>query len=314
MKGATDCAKRFKGLVRSLRAKSGKPPALPAGDPVEQLFMGIFTRDVPEHKARDAYDRLRALVVDFNELRVIPSLELTEALGDYPDARHKCEDLSRALNRIFWIEHAVSLERLRKGTRKDVAGYLDRIDGLEPYTRARIRLLGLGQNAFPLDEAMLGFLRREEIVDPKATLDETQSFIERQMGDDEYLEIFGLLKRHAWSEMERAVRKGEVEKIKSVPPDRTTRNMLRAVAEAADHDQMEADPDLSELPEGELPDMPGMESEPELVESVAEAGSSRKGKKDARGGKSRPSGPAKPGKKKAPPPAARPKGKPLKAK
>lgn len=286
MKGATECAKRFRALIKSLRGKLGKTSQPPTGDPVEQLFLGIFTRDAQESKAREAYDKLRAIVVDFNELRVIPSLELTEELGDYPDARHKCEDLSRALNRIFWLEHSVSLERLRKGSRKDVVTYLDRIDGLEPYSRARIRLLGLGQHAFPLDEAMLGFLRREELVDSKATLDEAQSFLERHVSEDEAIEVFSLLRKHAWSEMDKAVRKGEVEKIKSVPPDRTTRNMLRTVAEQADHGPVEDDLlDPPDLPEGDFGgldgDVPGLAEG--LIEDGAEAGKPRKGK--TKGGK-----------------------------
>jgi hypothetical protein len=56
------------------------------------------------------------------------------------------------------------------------------VDGLEPYTRARIRLLGMRQHAIPLDEAMWALARRDELVDPKCPLLEAQHFLERRTG------------------------------------------------------------------------------------------------------------------------------------
>ncbi len=230
MKGATECARRLQQLIRSLRSKLGKPGRPPAGDAVTQLILGIFSRDLPESKARELLDRLRGMVVDYNELRVIPPAELMEMVGDIPDARRKCEDISRALNSIFAREHDVSLERLREMPKKDVAAYLENIDGLDPYVRARIRLYGLGQHAIPLDEAMWAYARKAGIVNARCPLEEAQAFLERRIPEDKALEVVGLLEKQAWAEMGAAVRKGEVEKITSAPPDRTTRHMLRAVA------------------------------------------------------------------------------------
>lgn len=298
MKGATESAKRYKSLIKSLRNRLGKLTPPPVGDPIEQLFLGIFTRDVPEARAREAYDKLRSMVVDFNELRVIPSLELTEELGDYPDARLKCEDLSRALNRIFWVEHGVSLERLRKANRKDSLAYLDRIDGLEPYTRARIRLLGLGHHAMPVDEAMLAVLRRDRIVDLKAAHAEAQAFLERQTPEEEALETFTLLRKYAWTEMEKSVRRGEVEKIRSVPPDRTTRNMLRAVAEASD--QGDLSDGLDEVPDVPDMDFGTIEGDPSGVDMYSETSTEPAEEGDE---KSRPAAGKSGGKKKAARPA-----------
>lgn len=230
MKGATQCARRLKQLIRSLRTKLGKPGRPPTGDAVTQMILGIFSRDLPESKARDVLDRLRGMVVDYNELRVIPTIELIDMVGDVPDARRKCEDLSRSLNSIFAVEHDVSLERLRELPRKDVIAYLDKIDGLDPYVRARIRLYGLQQHAIPLDEAMWAYARKTEIVHPRCPLDEAQAFLERRIAEDEAVEVVGLIEKQAWAEMGGLVRRGEVQKITSVPPDRTTRHMLRMVA------------------------------------------------------------------------------------
>lgn len=255
MKGATQCAQRVKQLFRSLRSKLGKVTRPPTGDPISQLILGIFSRDVPESKAREALEQFRAIVVDYNELRVIAPLELAEHLNEslganagapaYPDLRIKCEDLTRALNKIFAAEHTVSLERLSGAPAREVRAYLDSIDGLEPYTRARIRLLGFQQHAIPLDEAMWAYAKKAGIVDAAAALEDAQQFLERQVAADDALEFVALLRKQAWSDTGAAVRKGDVEHIRSVPPDRTSRNMLQLIdfnsPKGADADE-EAEP------------------------------------------------------------------------
>ncbi|MFQ5806845.1 MAG: hypothetical protein ACE5I3_10385 [Phycisphaerae bacterium] len=220
----------MKQLVRSLRTKLGKVGRRPAGDAITQMILGIFSRDVPESTAREALDRLRALVVDYNELRVVPPIEMAEMVGALPEARLKCEDLSRALNKVFAHEHEVSLDRLGGLPRKEVIDYLESIDGLDAYSRARVRLLGLQQHAVPLDEATWAYARKMEIVDRNCPLEEAQAFLERRIAEDEALEIVALLEKQAWTEMGAAVRNGEVERIRSIPPDRTARNMLQLVA------------------------------------------------------------------------------------
>ncbi|MEW6253676.1 MAG: hypothetical protein AB1716_23770, partial [Planctomycetota bacterium] len=244
MRGATECAKRVKSLFSSLRAKLGKVGHPPLADAVTQLVLGVLSRDVPEAKAAEGLERLRSMVVDYNELRVIPPLELAAVLGDFPDARLKCEDITRALNAIFAREHTTALDRLADLPRRDAADYLERIDGLDPYSRARIRLLGLRHHAIPLDEAMWALARRDHLVDPRCPLAEAQAFLERQISEDSALEFYVLLKRHAWSEFGQAVKRREVERILSVPPDRTARNMLAAVtaslaSEAEDEPELE---------------------------------------------------------------------------
>lgn len=245
MKGATRCAQRLRQVFRSLRANLGRIARPSVSDPITQLILGVFSRDMPEAKAREALERFREMVVDYNELRVIAPLELAGMLGrDYPDVRIKCEDLSRALNRIFAIEHRVCLDRLADMNKKDVAAYLARVDGLEPYTRARIRLLGLQQHAIPLDEAMWAFARANEIVDAKCDLEEAQLFLERSISADDALDFVALVRRQAWADFGAAVRKREVQRIRSVPPDRTSRNMLAQFSTPAAGDDVDEIGDL----------------------------------------------------------------------
>ncbi len=281
MKGATQCAKKLSSLFRNLRTRLGKPGRPPEGDPIAQLILGVFSRDVPESKAREAHDRLRALVVDYNDLRVIPPSEIGEAINSLPESRVKSEDLSRALNRIFAIEHTVTLERCQAMARKDQLAYLANIDGLEAYSRARIRLFGFQEHAIPLDEAMWAVACDEGIVDPKSTLDEAQSFLERQVSSEDAVEFVLLLKKHAWTEAATRVRKGDVPRIRSVPPDRTSRNMLRQII------MMNAEPGTVDAIELEFGDeaLEALPSEPEAAPAPRRRGS--KAKSEAAGGAGR---------------------------
>ncbi len=297
MRGATDCARRLKSLLNSLRNKHGRVPAPQAGDAITQLVLGILTRDTPESKAVDALERLKLLVVDFNELRVIPPIELAEHLGDFNDARLKAEDIGRALNSIFAREHLVTLDHLVGASQRDVATYFARVEGLEPYTIARVRLLGLQQHAFPLDEAMWAYAKQVKIINPKSPLDEAQQFLERHVPADQTAEAFALLRKAAWAEFSTAVRKRQVERIQSTPPDRTTRNMLQAIAAGQ---LVEPEDDLPP----ELALEGGLEGEtgPEAAPVESDSAKPKKLSKPAKPAKS--AKPAKAAKKE--PPAARP--------
>ena len=114
MRGATECAKRLKPFFSSLRSKVGKVSQPAASDPITQLILGILSRDTPEARASEGLERLRSVVVDYNELRVIPPIELADVLGEFPDARLKCEDISRALNAILAEEHTVAWSNIHR--------------------------------------------------------------------------------------------------------------------------------------------------------------------------------------------------------
>lgn len=256
MRGATECAKRLKLYFSTLRSTVGKVTPPPVSDPITQLILGILSRDVPESKAAEGLERLRGMVVDYNELRVVPSFELNALLEDFPDSRGKGEDIARALNAVFAREHDVSLERLRTMSKRDVVDYLDGIDGIEPYTAARVRLFGFEQHAIPLDAAMWALARQAEIVAPKCGLQEAQQFLERRVAEGDALEFFALLNHQAWIEFGSAVRKGEVESISSVPPDRTSRHMLASISGAASAAAEKTPPVEPDEPAEEKPSRP----------------------------------------------------------
>lgn len=282
MKGATRCAKQLKSLLRTLRPKSAKATRPAPGDPITQLILGVLTRDVPESKARDVLERIRASVVDYNELRVIPSGELADTIGDYPGVRLKADDLCRALNYIFAREHIVSLDMYADRPEKDIRAYLEVIEGLEAYTRARMRLLGFGKHAIPLDEAMWAYARKAEIVDPECPLEEAQAFLERQIPQKDALDFFAALRKVAWAEMGSAVRRRRVETIASIPPERVSQNMLAMFTAVADKARAPQSDPVAEL-DAEQESEPAPKSKPARSSKRQSSPRSNSGGKNATG-------------------------------
>ena len=243
MRGATEATKKVKKVFTSLKNAHGKLPRPAPSDAVTQLILGVFSRNMPEAKARELVEKLRAFVVDYNELRVIPPAELAEHLGGGQDIWRKCEDVSRALNHIFAIEHAVTLDRVKAMPKKEMLAYLDRVGGLEAYTRARIRLLGFEQHAMPLDEAMWAYCLDNELVDSKCSLDEAQAFLERVVAEEDAPEFFAVLKKQSWSDFGAAVKKGQGPRVASIAPNRKSTNMLAEVAGGGQLDEAPLDLD-----------------------------------------------------------------------
>lgn len=242
MRGATEAAKKLRKVFSSLKSAHGKIQRPTPTDPITQLLLGIFSRNQPENKAREIVEKLRSLVVDYNELRVIPVGEMCDAIEvKTQEMWRKCEDLSRALNAIFATEHSVTVDRLKSMPRKDARAYLDQIRGLEPYTRARIRLLGFEWHAVPLDEAMWAYCQKHELVDPRASLEDAQNFLERQIDESDALDFVALLRKQAWADFGAAVRKGQTPRVESAAPDRKSTNMLQAIAGGATLDEPDLD-------------------------------------------------------------------------
>ena len=182
MKHGSEYAKRVKRLYNRLRRDSNKSPRVNQTDPLEQLILGILARDVSESKAQAVYARLMGSVVDLNDLRVTPWIEVAEMLSDdLPDAENRARTLVGVLNAIYDRCASVTLSFLRGKPVREARDYLRSLPGIDEYTAARVVLLGLGGHAIPIDETTLQVFRQEELVGPEATLPEVQSFLERHI-------------------------------------------------------------------------------------------------------------------------------------
>src|SRR5215216_6699653 len=88
-------------LVKAAPAKKPEP-----ADPLTRLIRAFLEYDCDDERAAVAERKIMESMVDFNELRVTPAIELAALLGArYPFAESRCSALHRTLQSIFDREH-----------------------------------------------------------------------------------------------------------------------------------------------------------------------------------------------------------------
>ena len=182
MKQAKEYAKRVKRLFRNLTRKHGKPAAAGPTDPILQLIEGILAINTTVYKARSVLTKLLQQMVDLNELRVTPPMELAALIGSsVPMATQKSQWIVDALNDIRKRQEILDLGFLRDRGRREAREYLESLAGVDKSVAAYVVLCSLGGHAIPVDDFTLYVLRKNEIVDDSADGVTVQHFLERHV-------------------------------------------------------------------------------------------------------------------------------------
>ncbi len=182
MKNGTLYSKRVRKVFAKLKKELGEPESPVPTDPVEQLIIGLLSVDAPVSRAVRAAKMLEEAMVDINEVRVSTAAEISVIIGPYvSNSMLRADSIRRALNAIYRKEHAITLDHLHKVGRREAKQYLDDLDGVDASAAASVVLWSLGGHAIPVDQRMHGTLRKEELVEPSATADEVQAFLERNI-------------------------------------------------------------------------------------------------------------------------------------
>jgi endonuclease III len=236
MKHGSEYAKRVKRLYNQMVRKVGKPAEMEAVDPIEQLIIGILSACASHSKAHSVFRRLQQQMVDLNELRVTPPMELAEAIGDaLPLAKEKAHRIVDALNAIRKRQDSLDLSFLKQRGRREAREYLESLEGVNSAAAASVLLYSLGGHAIPVDDLTLYVLQKEEIVDPKADAAEVQSFLERHVSANQAQPFSELLSRYVVAKGARV----EIEKLAEVlrppppPPPVSVNHQKARPAEAA---------------------------------------------------------------------------------
>lgn len=190
-------ARRLNGILRSTKATAepADPPETPV---VERLIRAFLTWETTTRQADQAYNRLMRRVVDFNDMRVTDLADLVEAIGPRVSrAEERALRIRHVLHAIYEQEHAVSLERYRDLPKREARKQLDEMTGMVPFVSASVVLLALGGHAMPVDDQLLGRLKRDGVVDEEATLDQVVAFLEYQVPASDNLKAYARLRKYA---------------------------------------------------------------------------------------------------------------------
>lgn len=176
MKNATDYEKKVKKLL-------GKLPKAKELETFENnialLVHAILEADATASQARKALKAIEEEYVDFNELRVSPVKEITEAIGrDYPFARDRAETILKVLGNLYEHNFAMNLDYLSEMSKRELRRHLTEL-GLDTYAEAVLSLQLFGAHAIPVDQSLVDCLKIDELIHEESDRQDVQGFLER---------------------------------------------------------------------------------------------------------------------------------------
>jgi hypothetical protein len=174
-------------LLKSAPAR--KPDA--AIDPLLRLIRAFLEYDCDEARSGVAERKILESMVDFNELRVTPAIELAALLGvRYPFAESRCSALHRTLQSIFDREHHMRLDGLKEMKKAEVRPYLQSLAGITPYVEAAVCVDCFGITAAPIDTKLYLWMISKEALPEGLDLKSAQGIIEKQLKAGEAEDFF----------------------------------------------------------------------------------------------------------------------------
>lgn len=182
MKNGTMYAGRLKKAFAKVRHGTDKVEIPESDDPLRRLAVGILGQDCGDALAEEAVDRILGSMADWNEVRVSHPSQIHRLLGDaIPEGLVRSQQLASALQALFDRENRLSLEKLRGLGRRDARQYLEKLNGMSEHAVASVLLWSLGGHAVPVPRVLWEALRSADLVNPAASIDEVQAFLERNV-------------------------------------------------------------------------------------------------------------------------------------
>ena len=208
MKNSKEYSKKVHKLYRSLKRKYPKVQRAIYERIVDALVYAIISENMSEKAAHSAIKRFADYFVDSNDLRVSRAEEIIEALGaDTSVTRDIAWALTSALRAVFEKYNRVSLEALRKMSKRPAKQALEKIDGASHFVVDYCMLTSLYGHAIPLTKKMIEYLRSNELVHPDADEQEIEGFLARQISAENAYEFYALLRRQSEARKAKAKKK-----------------------------------------------------------------------------------------------------------
>jgi hypothetical protein len=173
-------------LMKAVPARRAEPP-----EPLQRLVRAFMEYDCDEARADMAVKRFSENMVDHNELRVTPAIELAALLGvRYPFAESRCSALHRTLQSIFDREHHMNLTRLNEMKKTEIRPYLQSLAGILPYVEAAVCVDCFGVSAVPMDTKFLLWLIGKDVFPEGTDIRTAQTILEKHVKAADATELF----------------------------------------------------------------------------------------------------------------------------
>lgn len=189
--------KQIKRLIKAAPVSNLEKQA-----PLARLVRAFLEFDCDSNRLLAAEARIMNSVVDFNELRVTPAIELAATLGvRYPFAESRCAMLHRTLQSIFDREHQMSLDSLHDMKKSEIRKYLQTLAGMNPYVEAVVALECFHVAAAPVDTKLQLWLVNKNCFPAETSLPDIQHTLEQNILAADMLKFHRAVRREIddWS-------------------------------------------------------------------------------------------------------------------
>lgn len=195
MKDSKEYSKKVYKLFCSVKRKYPKVQKVDYDEPVDALVYAVISENMSEASTQSVMKRFGDYFVDWNDLRVSRQEEIIETLGsDTPAAADIASSLKKVLWSVFGKYNMVSLEAMRKMSKRPAKAALEKMEGTSRFVVDYCMLTSLRGHAIPLTKNMIEYLRNNELVHPEADEEEINGFLARQISAGEAYEFYYLLR------------------------------------------------------------------------------------------------------------------------
>jgi endonuclease III len=198
MKNSKDYSPRIEKLFKTLKKDAPAIAPVTYNEPIEAIVYAFISAFTTEANVGKIQKRITGHFVDINDLRVSRPEEIAEVFGDMSEpAIASAQAMTTVLNAIFEKFDRVSLAGLTDEGKRQARKDLQDIPGMTPFTVAYTFLTALDGHAIPLTDAMVSYLKQNEMVHPESTPQEIESFLERQISAADAYAFYALLRAEA---------------------------------------------------------------------------------------------------------------------
>ena len=192
-------AKQLESFIKSITRAYKPDGAYEPMTPIDEFVYSFLLWNTTSTKANVALRKVTSAFMNYNELRVTQSEDISDLLGvQYPELEERVQRLLAALGDVYNREHRVELDSLTDLTKRESRQYFDSITGITPFVAARMTLLVAGGHAVPVDDRMLAGMVEGGLFPDGGTCAEASASLERTVRASEGPHVYRALQ--SWSD------------------------------------------------------------------------------------------------------------------
>lgn len=177
---------KMQTVQRRLLEAYGEPAWRPPLDPVAELVSTILSQNTNDVNRDVAFDRLRARLPTWEQVRDADADVVIEAIRPAGLANQKGPRIQEALRFITREQGKLSLDFLAGWPVEDAKSWLTSIKGVGPKTAAIVLLFSLGRPAFPVDTHVHRVTKRLGLIGARTSREKAHDELEHLVAPEDY--------------------------------------------------------------------------------------------------------------------------------